>query len=461
MASPNHSLRSFFSSVRLTIILLILIALVSIAGTLIPQQENAHEFLSRLTPQIAELLVWLQVFDIFHSYLFRILMGLLSLNILVCSYNRIALTRRLINAPAFPAPRELLEKVEPEHSVLTDILPSKAKPVLEAYLKKRFGKIRTEEKSGTMYLFAERHRFSSIGVYVVHLSILVIIAGALVGSFFGFEGYLNLDEGQSEQAILLRGGQGTKPLGFAVRCDHFLVEFYENGAPKTYRSDLSFIQDGRIVKQGAILVNHPISFENIRFYQASYGLSSKSRALLSYTRNGVKEKDIAVSPGMVFELAQSKDTAMVLRVEEDMMGMGPAVKLSIASPRGNVQFWVFEKLEEIKKMNPLLLEQMPLFNPGLFKPYVFNLNGMEEKYRTGIQVVSDPGLPIVITGGFLLLAGLVIVFWLSHLRFWIILDQTQGKTRIRIVGKSNGKQWATDREIDVLISNIRKEIKQV
>ncbi len=459
MSSQKYSFRSFFSSVRLTIALLILIALMSVAGTFIPQQESAHEFMSRLTPQVADLLVWLQVFDIFHSYLFRVLMGLLSLNILVCSFNRIAVTRKLINAPAFPLPQGLLEKMEPDRIILADISQSDARLKLEAFLKKRFGKIRTEEKAGTAYFFGERHRFSYLGVYLVHLSILVIILGALVGSFFGFEGYLNLDEGQSAQTVELRGGKGSKPLGFAVRCDRFLVEFYENGAPKTYRSDLSFIQDGRIAKQGAILVNHPMSFEKIRFYQASYGLSSQSRALLSYTRNGVKEKNIAVSPGAVFELAQSKDTAMVLRVEEDMMGMGPAVKLSIASPRGNVQFWVFEKLEEIKKMNPQLLEQMPLFNPGIFEPYVFNLNGMEEKYRTGIQVVSDPGLPIVITGGFLLLAGLLIVFWLSNRRFWIILDQVKGKTRIRIAGKSNGKQWATEREIDLLLFNIRKEIK--
>ena len=55
MSSQKHSFRSFFSSVRLTIGLLILIALISVAGTLIPQQENAHEFMSRLTPQVADL----------------------------------------------------------------------------------------------------------------------------------------------------------------------------------------------------------------------------------------------------------------------------------------------------------------------------------------------------------------------------------------------------------------------
>jgi cytochrome c biogenesis protein len=458
MSAPKYSLRSFFSSVRLTIVLLILIALFSVCGTLIPQQENAHEFMSRLSPATVQLLMGIQAFDIFHSYVFRALMALLSLNIIVCSFQRMAVSRRLVHAPAFPVPEDLFAAMEPERIIRKDIPLDEALLKVEAFLQRQFGRISKEERDGAMYFFGQKHRFAHWGVYVVHLSILVIILGALGGSFLGFEGYLNLDEGQSTESVELKGG-GVKSLGFTVRCDRFLVEYYENGLPKTYRSDLSFIKDGRIARQGGILVNHPLSFEKIRFYQASYGLSAESRALLSYTKNGVKKGAVAVSPGAVFALAESKDTAMVLRVEENMMGMGPAVKLSIASSRGNVQFWVFKNLAEIKDMNPQLLEQMPLFNPGLFPPYVFAMNGMEEKYRTGIQVVDDPSLPIVIAGGFLLLIGLLVVFGMCHRRFWVCVDSWEGKTRIRLAGRSSGKQWGAEREVGILLANLCKEIK--
>jgi cytochrome c biogenesis protein len=260
------------------------------------------------------------------------------------------------------------------------------------------------------------------------------------------------------KAIELKDNKGTRPLDFSVRCDRFWVDFYENGSPKTYRSDLSFIRDGRVIQKGAALVNHPITFENLRFYQSSYERSPNNKAALSYSRGGVK-KEIGVAKGDVFELAADNATADVLRVEENMMEMGPAVKLRIHATQGHVDFWVFKHLEEIKAMNPMLLASMPLFDPGRFKPYVFRLNGVDNKYRTGLQVVSDPGLPMIFTGGFLMLAGLLIVFFMSHFRIWIGIDRAQGKTRIRIADRSAGKKWITERDIRLLLSHLRQEIK--
>lgn len=456
--SLHTSLRSFFSSIRLTIVLLILIAFLSVSGTLIPQQEGSHELIGRLNPLTAALLIHFQVFDIFHSYVFRALMVLLSLNILVCSLNRIPVSLRLINAPAFPVPHDFFENVEPDRIVMSDMPKDEMIRRLEAFLKKRFGKILTEGKDGTAFIFAERHRFAHLGVYVVHLSILVIILGTLVGSFSGFEGYLRIDEGQSVQALELRGGRGIRPLDFSVRCDRFLVDFYENGAPKTYRSDLSFIKDGRVVHQGAVLVNHPVTFESIRFYQSSYEPSPNNRAFLSYARSGLR-KDITVTARDVIDLAEDKATLTVLRIEQNIMGMGPAVKLGVESSRGDVQFWVFKLLEEIKAANPMLLERVPLFDPARFKPYIFTLNGVEQKYQTVLQGVNDPALPIIIIGAFLMVNGLLIVFYLSHWRLWVCIDTADGKTRIRIADRSGGKRWVAGRDIRLLLSNLHQEIK--
>jgi len=34
-------------------------------------------------------------------------------------------------------------------------------------------------------------------VYITHLSILIILAGAIIGIFFGFNAFLNLPEGET------------------------------------------------------------------------------------------------------------------------------------------------------------------------------------------------------------------------------------------------------------------------
>ena len=63
--------------------------------------------------------------------------------------------------------------------------------------------------------------------------------------------------------------------------------------------------------------------------------------------------------------------------------------------KAKTTFWVFQQIDKIQEMNPDIITQAPLFNPGLFRPYRFVLTGMEEKYYTGLQVSRDPGTPVV------------------------------------------------------------------
>ncbi|MBW1936796.1 MAG: cytochrome c biogenesis protein ResB [Deltaproteobacteria bacterium] len=58
------------------------------------------------------------------------------------------------------------------------------------------------------------------------------------------------------------------------------MDFYPNGTPKEYRSDLSFLVEGKVAHRGVLLVNHPITFKGITFYQASYGTIAGNMARL-------------------------------------------------------------------------------------------------------------------------------------------------------------------------------------
>jgi cytochrome c biogenesis protein len=70
-------------------------------------------------------------------------------------------------------------------------------------------------------------------------------------------------------------------------------------------------------------------------------------------------------------------------------------------------------------MNPNLLTKMPMFNPGLFQPLVFSLNRIEQTYYTGLHLVRDPGVPLVALGGLLMVAGLIVVFFIQYQRLWV------------------------------------------
>src|SRR5664280_3761951 len=90
--------------------------------------------------------------------------------------------------------------------------------------------------------------------------------------------------------------------------------------------------------QGQLLVNSPLSFEGIRFYQSSYGLTSEGKASLSLFKNGKKSQEILVGLGETFVLPGKEGKVQVLRVEGNLMNMGPAIKLAVVSSQGETVF---------------------------------------------------------------------------------------------------------------------------
>jgi cytochrome c biogenesis protein len=433
--------------VKLAIVLLVLIAAASIVGTLIPQQEAAGPFIARLSPGVAGILSALQLFDIYHSAWFMILMALLAVNLAVCSLDRLPRAWRRFRQKGEPERADLFDDLPSDQTVFTEAPLADEADRLAALMKKKTGRVERRNVAGCSYLFAQKGALSSFGVYIVHAGVLVMMAGVMVGLFYGFEGTMNIPEGESSATVTLRGGRGVKPLDFAVRCDRFFMDSYETGAPKTYRSDLTFLQDGREVRSAAVLVNHPVSFAGMRFYQSSYGSVPAGDPVMNVMRTDRKIMDVNIAVGLSFELPDKKATVRILRVEDNLMGMGPAVKLSIDAPAGAVQLWVFAAIEQIAAANPGLLEQVPLFNPGAFSPYVFSLSLPERRPYTGLQVARDPGVPIVAAGAAFMMTGLLMVFFWSHRQIWIRLEAMGDKTRISIAGRSNRDDVGLNREI--------------
>ena len=81
MSSQKSGIWSFFSSVKLTIVILAGIVCISVVGTVVPQQESAREMMQHMSPGLVSFLRTMQVFDIYHSIWFFLFMGFLFLNL--------------------------------------------------------------------------------------------------------------------------------------------------------------------------------------------------------------------------------------------------------------------------------------------------------------------------------------------------------------------------------------------
>jgi len=183
------------ASVRLTVVLLLSLAAVAIFGTIWPSREEALEAFR---------------FELFYqSPWFRLLLLLLAINIIVC-------TVRLVGRRLGQQRRWLVEL--PAQGGVADSRPASD---LEAGFR-RLG-FRSRATPYGYYLWRGTvGRWSVVGV---HLSVLLIMAGALAGSL-GFVATLNIYSGDSSRHFFDWDAQQDRPIGFTFRLDHFEPRYY-------------------------------------------------------------------------------------------------------------------------------------------------------------------------------------------------------------------------------------------
>jgi len=317
----------------------------------------------------------------------------------------------------------------------------------ESMLKKRFRNLRREDRGEETVFQGEKGRLSTYGVYVIHGSILLILFGVILDAFFSVAGTINIPEGGTDNILYLQNGKGVKKLDFDVRCDRFTLTLYDNGAPKMYRSDLTFLAGEQPVHRGAVLVNHPIAFRGLRFYQASYGtIPSAQVAILSPQKDKAKTS-VEATKGIVYPLPDGGASFEVIRIEENFMNMGPAAKIRVHTPDGDFRFWIFQHIESLRETYPDVFDRMPVLNPAAFKPFVFALDGLHNRYYTGLQVMREPGVFWVGLGAVLMITGFMMVFFYPQRQVWVAVRRTDQGTIIRISGSSRRDPAGLQKEL--------------
>jgi cytochrome c biogenesis protein len=275
---------TLFASLRVTIALLILLAALSVIGTLIPQNASEQAYLQRYTQETYSLLKGLGLFDMYHSWWFRGVLALLAINVVACTVTRLpAIWRR--------KPRD-------------------------------------------------RNSFARIGTVLTHLSVLLILLGGLINALWGFTGYVEVREGEAF-AVSGSPAPGTvlRPAGFAVRCDAFRVERYPDGSPREYVSTLTFLEGERVaLDHRPLRVNHPLSYRGLTFYQSSYGM--RARPIIEVQAQGPPVR-MQLAPGEVRPIPGTQSQLGFMHYQPPAQGEEEKVLLVLlASDTSPKPFWL-------------------------------------------------------------------------------------------------------------------------
>ena len=98
----------------------------------------------------------------------------------------------------------------------------------------------------------------------------------------------------------------------------------------------------------------------------------------------------------------------------------------------------------------IVLQNYPDFDAQRGGDYIVTLLGFDQRYYTGLQVAKDPGVWVVWAGCFLMVAGSMVAFFLSHRRIWVVLSESGGRTVVRIGGSAHRNQPAFALYFDAL-----------
>ena len=120
--------------------------------------------------------------------------------------------------------------------------------------------------SGILYLLQLRSWKNGF-TFTLHVSLLLILAGALVTFLTGESGTLHVREGETAQSYI-REDDTSSPLPFSIRLEEFAVEYYpDSRMPSDYRSAVTFLPEE---KEVLISMNRIGKYQGYRFYQADY-----------------------------------------------------------------------------------------------------------------------------------------------------------------------------------------------
>ncbi len=446
---PLRILRDFLCSLKLTVATLLLLAATSILGTVIPQNLSSLQYRQHYGDK-AQLLQGLHLDDMYHSVWFLALSGLFVINLVACSLRRLPAVWRSVSRPPLVADGALLRSLSHKATLQAACSVDEAAIRLQPLLRRRFaGPRRTIGPEQEVCLFAERRRYARFGAYVTHLAILFIILGALIGSWFGFDSFVSIVEGDTVTQLPASEGQAPVELGFGLRCDDFSVSYYEGSArPREYRSLLTVIEEGQEVAgytRVPVVVNRPLQYRGLTFYQSSYGLAQMPLFHLQVRMPDGAEVQMAGRPGQLLPLADG-GSLQVVDYTPAFRDLGGAALIEVLTADG-------QRLPAIAAMQELPVDE------NHASPYRLQLLRVDERYYTGLQVTRAPGVPLVWLGCLLLVLGSLGAFSLAHQRLWLTIRPTAGGCEVQMAGSSHRNRPAFAGTFDRLGQELAAELE--
>lgn len=431
-ADIGERLWHFFISMRTGLVLILALALLSLVGTMLIQAPEGLKsdpqayatWLESLRPKYGGwtgILNALGLFSIFGSVWFKGIMVLLMTSVLACSANRAPHLWKLAVHPRTNMSESFFGHAPLGMSAVGSLEPAAAAATVQsAFRSRHFRTIVSEDAGGdTIHLYADRFRWGPFGTVIAHLSLVLILIGALVGSSLGFRNTgLAVSVGSRVDV-----GNGT---GLSVEARNFTDSYYTNGSPSDYASDLVLYRDGKQIDAATIRVNQPLRAGDVTFYQSYYGAAAAMKVVDGAGR-------VVFEQGVPLEWGSDDGKHRVGQILLADAGLTVYV-IGAASGEvdpqirpGQMQLEVYRSASE---GTPIATEIVTQGQPAKIAGLEFTF--VRERQFTGLIVARDPGAIFVWLGAIFLVGGTALVFFFPNRRAWALIRRGPDGTAVHV-----------------------------
>jgi cytochrome c biogenesis protein len=443
------SIIDFFSSLKLAIFLIIFITSASIVGTFIPQMRSAEEYAARYG-QISELLVRLEITDLYHSWWYKAFLILFALNIVVCTLTRLPPKFRRALKPNLTFQSQTLLAAKIQDKLKKSWNLEKSEVELKKALRSDHYQVKESREEAEVHILARKRILGIFGSDIVHLGLLVILIGGII-SGSGFRTNIIISEGEIVPVL---------NTDFKLQLDKFETEYYPDGRVRDWKSTLTIIEGDSPRLTKTIEVNHPLTYKGHVFYQSDVGwdwrnptleilatkTSDPSASKKAFLRLGEKENweeenlsftALQFVPDFIIDGNQVRTRSLVPN--------NPAVFIEVIRNEEKISSgWIFAKFPDFTQMHS---EEEA--------DYKFELKDIQTSQYSGIQMAKDPGANYIWVGCTFLMIGLFLAFYWPTRDIRFILKESEGKTEITAAGRSAKSKLALEAEFTRILASLR------
>ncbi|MGL4820090.1 MAG: cytochrome c biogenesis protein ResB, partial [Bacilli bacterium] len=426
---------TFFSSVKVGIVIIILTLIASAIGTIFPQQyyipSNADPsaYYRDLYGVAGQLYYELGFHNLYSTWWFMLLLASLGISLVVCSLDRVVPLYRALNKQSVVRHPSFMKRQRITASS-TETMSNETEDEWVLRLQKRKYNVRRTDEG----FLAEKARFSRWGPYVNHIGLIIFLFGLMLRAVPGMyaDEYFWIREGEVKE---VPGTDGR----YYVRNESFTWETYDkekesdvfenaidrvgnNSIPKNYETKVTWFErtnrdipgaplELKELKKDYIIVNHPGTYDGFGLYQSdfradelytmSFYVEEKSTGekLGSFTidlYNPLKRYDVA--EGTYVELREyfpdyyfSEEGALKTKLK---IPNNPGFVMRIVTPetpKGEVAFIAIKENIEPEGNNA----------------YKIAFKGITTRDASGLTVKLDRTIPILVVGATIFMIGVI------------------------------------------------------